>query len=108
MNAGKTQQLLYDWSNNTGAIDMKRDGPVLDKKSSSGFELADHNSQFAKRFGSLRMNFCIFSKNCESLKSDTLWIFTLIHCTCYIVSYFKPIKYPPVEQQRDFTEIHST
>ena len=37
----------------------------------SGFELAVRNSQFAKRFGSLRMSFCIFSKNCELLKSDT-------------------------------------
>ena len=37
----------------------------------AGFELAVRNSQFAKRFGSLRMSFCIFSKNCESLNSDT-------------------------------------
>ena len=29
------------------------------------------NLQFAKHFGSVRMNFCIFSKNCKSLKSDT-------------------------------------
>ena len=27
-----------------------------------GFELAVRNSQFAKRFGSLRMSFCIFLK----------------------------------------------
>ena len=26
----------------------------------SGFELAIHNLQFAKRFGSLQMSFCIF------------------------------------------------
>ena len=38
----------------------------------TGFELAIHNLQFAKRFGSLRMSFSIFSENCELLKSDTL------------------------------------
>ena len=38
----------------------------------AGFELAVRNSQFAIRFGSLRMSFCNFCKNCESLKSDTL------------------------------------
>ena len=62
----------------------------------TGFELAICNSRSV--FGSLRMSFCIFSKNCESLKSDTLWIFRLIHWNSYILSYFKPIKYPPVEQ----------
>ena len=60
----------------------------------SGFELAVRNSQFAMRFGSLGMSFCIFSKNCKLLKSDTLWIFRLIHWNSYILSYFKPIKYP--------------
>ena len=37
----------------------------------TGFELAIRNSQFAKHFGGLRMSFCIFSKDCKSLKSDT-------------------------------------
>ena len=32
--AGKTQLLLFDWSNNTNAIDMKMDGSVREKKSS--------------------------------------------------------------------------
>ena len=32
-NAGKTQLVLFDQSNNTGAIDLKMDGPVLDEKS---------------------------------------------------------------------------
>ena len=63
----------------------------------TGFELAIHNLQFAKHFSSLRMSFCSFSKNCESLKSDTSQIFRVIHWTAYIVSYFKPIKYPPVQ-----------
>ena len=36
-----------------------------------GFELAVHNLQFVMRFGSLRMNFYIFSENCELLKSGT-------------------------------------
>ena len=29
-----TQLLLLDWSNDTGAVDMKQDGYVLEKKSS--------------------------------------------------------------------------
>ena len=33
-NAGKTQLVLFDWSNNTGAIDVKMDRSVLEKKSS--------------------------------------------------------------------------
>ena len=33
-NAGKTQLILFDGSNNTGAINMKMDRSVLDKKSS--------------------------------------------------------------------------
>ena len=55
--------------------------------------LAVRNSQFAKSFSSLQKSFCIFSKNCEPLKSDTSWIFSVIHWTSYIVSYFKPFKY---------------
>ena len=57
-------------------------------------ELAIRNLQCPKHFGSLPMSFCIFSKNCELLNSDTSWIFRVIHWTSYIVSYFKPIKYP--------------
>ena len=60
----------------------------------SGFKSAIHNLQFAKHFGSLRMNVCFFSKNWELLKSDTSWIFRVIHWTYYIGSYFKPNKYP--------------
>ena len=33
-NAGKTQLVLFDWSNNTGTIDVKVDGSVLEEKSS--------------------------------------------------------------------------
>ena len=33
-NAGKTQLVLFDQTNNTGAIDMKMYGSVLDEKSS--------------------------------------------------------------------------
>ena len=32
-NAGKTQLISFDWSNNTGAIDVKMDGSVLEEKS---------------------------------------------------------------------------
>ena len=34
VSAGKTQLVLFDQSNNTGAIDMKIDGSVLEEKSS--------------------------------------------------------------------------
>ena len=40
-----------------------------------GFELAISKSQFAKRFASFRMGFCIFSKNYELLNQ----IFRVIH-----------------------------
>ena len=33
-NAGKTQLVSFDWSNNTGAVDVKMDGSVLEQKSS--------------------------------------------------------------------------
>ena len=33
-NAGKTRLASFDWSNNTGAIDVKMDGSVLEEKSS--------------------------------------------------------------------------
>ena len=33
-NAGKTQLVLFDWSKNAGAIDMKMDWSVLEEKSS--------------------------------------------------------------------------
>ena len=32
-NAGKTQLVLFDWSDNTGAIDVKMNGSVPEKKS---------------------------------------------------------------------------
>ena len=31
-NTGKTQLVLFDWSNNTAAIDVKMDGSVLAEK----------------------------------------------------------------------------
>ena len=33
-NAGKTLLVLFDWSNNTGSIDVKTDGSILEEKSS--------------------------------------------------------------------------
>ena len=32
-NAGKTQLVSFDWFNNTGSIDVKMDGSLLEKKS---------------------------------------------------------------------------
>ena len=34
LNAGKTQLVPFDWSNNNGSIDVKMDGSVLEEKSS--------------------------------------------------------------------------
>ena len=31
-NAGKTQLVSFDWSNNNGSIDVKMDGSVLEEK----------------------------------------------------------------------------
>ena len=33
-NVEETQLVLFDWSNNTGALDMKMDGSVLEEQSS--------------------------------------------------------------------------
>ena len=33
-NAGKTQLVSFEWSNNNGSIDVKMDGSVLQEKSS--------------------------------------------------------------------------
>ena len=33
-NAGKTQLVSFDWPNNTGSIDVKMDGSVLEERSS--------------------------------------------------------------------------
>ena len=33
-NAGKTQPVLFDWSNNTSAIDVEVDGPAIEENSS--------------------------------------------------------------------------
>ena len=33
-NAGKTQLVSFDWSNNNGSLDVKMDGSVLEEKSS--------------------------------------------------------------------------
>ena len=56
--------------------------------------IAIRKLQFVKHFSSLQMSFCIFSKNCKSQKSYTSRIFRVIHLTSYIISYFKAIKYP--------------
>ena len=34
LNGGNTQLVLFDWSNNSGCIDVKMDGFVSEKKSS--------------------------------------------------------------------------
>ena len=46
-NAGKTQLVLFDWSNNTGAIDVKMDGSVLEEK----FSFKMLGLTFSSKFG---------------------------------------------------------
>ena len=43
-NAGKTQLVSFDWSNNNGSIDVKMDEPVLEEKSS--FKMLELNFSF--------------------------------------------------------------
>ena len=38
-NAGNNQLVLFDWSENTGAIDLKMDGSVLEEKTSFSFKM---------------------------------------------------------------------
>ena len=33
-NAGKTQMVSFNWSNNNGSIDVKMDGSIIEEKSS--------------------------------------------------------------------------
>ena len=40
-NAGKTQLVFLDWSNNSGAVNVKMDGSVHEEKSS--FKMAELN-----------------------------------------------------------------
>ena len=89
-----TNKVLRILVDKTTLWPLFKDGIQLSQGWRAGFELTIHNLQFAKRFGSLRMSFCIFSKNCESLGSDTSRIFRVFYWTSYIVIYFKPIKYP--------------
>ena len=79
---------------------------IINVKYITVFELSIRNSQFAKHVGSLRMNFWIFSKTCESLKSDTLSICRVIHSTSYLRSYFNPNKYPLLISQRFIIHIN--
>ena len=45
----KTQLVSYDWSNNTTAIDVKMDGPVLEEKSSFNMLGLTYSSKFDLR-----------------------------------------------------------
>ena len=58
----------------------------------AGFEFAVRNSQFAKRFGSLRMSFCNFSNKLQIAKIRHFMNFQSYSLNYYIISYFMPIK----------------
>ena len=62
-NAEKTQLVLLDWSSNTGAIDIKIDGLVLEENSS--FE--DFGTVFPFWSG-LGLLHCLYCQNCHQEK----------------------------------------
>ena len=49
-NAGKTQLVLFDWSNNIGSTDVKIDGSILEEKSS--FKMLGLTFSFELNWGS--------------------------------------------------------
>ena len=55
-NARKSQLVLFDWSNDTGATDVKMDGPVLEEKSS--FKMLGLIFSFKLGWGSLHFLYC--------------------------------------------------
>ena len=65
-NAAKTKLVLFDRSNNTGAIDQKMDGSVLEKKSS--FKMLGLTFSFKLHWGSYIISFA----NTASKKFGTL------------------------------------
>ena len=44
--AGKNQLVLFDWSNNTGAIDVKMDGSVLEENSSLSHSFFNSSNKY--------------------------------------------------------------
>ena len=73
-NAGKTQPVLFNQSNNTGAIDVKTDESVLDEKSFKMLELT-FSSKFDRgsyiRVNCKKMDIIIFKK-CKN-RSLNFW-----------------------------------
>ena len=65
--AGKTQLVLFDHSNNTGAIDVKMDGSALEEKSS--FKMLGLSFSFKLDWGS-----CIISIAKTASKKIGAWI----------------------------------
>ena len=72
-NAGETQLFSFDWPNNTGAVDVKMDGSVLEDKSSFNMLALTFSSKLN------RGSYNIFSPNTTSKK-----IGALIHYTNFL------------------------
>ena len=70
-NAGKTQLVLFDRFNNTGAIDMKMDASVLEEK--SYFKGCIHYI-FASFFLNLNESTCQTGKNVFYFTSKALFV----------------------------------
>ena len=49
-NAGKTQLVSFDWSNNTDAIDVEMNGSVFEEKSSASRKIGAFDSFFKVSF----------------------------------------------------------
>ena len=98
-NAGKIQLVLFGWSNNTGAIDAKTDGSVLEEKSSfkmfgltfsSKLDWGSYTISIVKT-ASRKIGALIFSlkflipKVSPRLYKSTIW--PCMECCCHVWGY---------------------
>ena len=83
-NAGKTQLVLFDWSNNTGSIDVKIDGSVLEEKSSFNMLGLTHSSKldWGSYIISIAKTLLIRSMKFLSLEVVALYLYKSTICPC--------------------------
>ena len=82
-NAGKTQLVSFDWSNNTGSIDVKMNGSVLEEKSSFkmlGLTFCSKLDWGSKKIGALIRSMKFLSP--EVAYKSTIW--SCMKCCCFV------------------------
>ena len=82
-NAGKTQLVSFDWSNNTGSIDVKMNGSVLEEKSSFkmlGLTFSSKLDWGSKKIGALIRSMKFLSP--EVAYKSTIW--SCMKCCCFV------------------------